>query len=38
MRTARTDFPADCLGTADGDIEYIAVRNFKSVRVRPLQK
>jgi len=36
-RTARTDFPADCLGTADDNI-HIVLRNFKSVRVRPFAK
>ncbi|MFS3006840.1 hypothetical protein AAH021_06115 [Bacteroides thetaiotaomicron] len=36
-RTARTDFPADCLGTAEGNI-HIVLRNFKSVRVRPFAK
>ena len=36
-RTAGTDLPADCLGTAEGNI-HIVLRNFKSVRVRPFAK
>ena len=36
-RTARTDFTADCLGTADDNV-HIVFRNFKSVRVRPFAK
>ncbi|MCE9232854.1 MULTISPECIES: hypothetical protein [Bacteroides] len=33
-RTARTDFPTDCLGTTEGRI-HPAPCNAKSVRVRP---
>ncbi|MDC2217434.1 hypothetical protein [Bacteroides thetaiotaomicron] len=33
-RTARTDFPTDCLGTTEGRI-HPASCNAKSVRVRP---
>ena len=36
-RTVGTDFLADCLGTAEGNI-HIVLRNFKSVRVRPFAK